>query len=56
MPVQLTDQEMAIVLRGLMLAEDEARAIGDTKREADCRRLVKALIGYHDMLVELKRR
>ena len=56
MPVMLTDREMAIVLRGLMLAEDEARAIGDTNREADCRRLVKALIGYHDMLVELKRR
>ena len=56
MPVMLTDRELEIILRGLLLLAEEARAIGDTKRVADCRRLVKALIGYHDMLVELKRR
>ena len=55
MPILLTDREMGIVLRGLMLAEDEAAAIGDTKRVADCRRLLRAFVGYHDMQIEIKR-
>ena len=56
MPILLTNREMEIVLRGLMLAEDEAKAIGDTTREADCRRLLRSIVSYHEMQLELERR
>lgn len=56
MPITLTNREMEIVLRGLMLAEDEAEAIGDTTRVKDCRRLLRAIVDYHEMLLELERR
>ena len=56
MPILLTNREMEIVLRGLMLAEDEAEAIGDTTRVSDCRRLLRAIVDYHGMQLELERR
>ena len=56
MPVLLTNREMEIVLRGLMLAEDEAAAIGDTTRVSDCRRLLRAIVSYQEMQLELERR
>ena len=56
MPIMLTNREMEIVLRGLMLAEDEAEAIGDTTRVGDCRRLLRAIVSYHEMQLELERR
>ena len=55
MPILLTNREMEIVLRGLMLAEDEAEAIGDTTRVSDCRRLLRAIVSYQEMQIEMKR-
>ena len=55
MPIMLTNREMEIVLHGLMLAEDEAEAIGDTTRVSDCRRLLRTIVSYHEMQIEIKR-
>ena len=55
MPIMLTNREMEIVLHGLVLAEDEAEAIGDTTRVSDCRRLLRTIVSYHEMQIEIKR-
>ena len=56
MPILLTNREMEIVLRGLMLAKDEAEAIRDTTRVKECQRLLRSIVSYHAMQLELERR